>query len=156
MGTLSTVTRGSSRCHPRGLGQVEGRETTEKLKSIPNDKSTGVFDQFVGFPATFKINLTFDSIAKVDLTVDHAGKGGRARICEEIGMKERERSEDSTFEISHKSFCAAVEGIYDHLTICGTGYFYASVLETWSGGCALPRGFCAYMGCFLRKVERKS
>ena len=87
MGELSTVTRGSSRCHPRGLfpkivfkyeKKMEGR--TKNSKNVPNNENSWILRQLVLLSTYFKIDLTPNSIAEINLAIDQVGKRGCTRI----------------------------------------------------------------------------
>ena len=79
MGVLSTVTRGSSRCHPRGLrndrmGTLSVRVRREE--DIPDNQDCRFFGELVLLAASLEVDLATNSIVHVDLTCNQVGEGG--------------------------------------------------------------------------------
>ena len=78
------VTRGSSRCQPRGLNNSESKQLTMCGGVSPNDKDGGFLRQPVRFSAGLKINSTPDSVTQVDLAVEQIGECRCVRVYDRV------------------------------------------------------------------------
>jgi len=73
------VTRGSSRCHPRGLSSKRFSMNSGGGKTnsnVPNNENSWILSQLVLLSTYFKVDLTPDCIAEVNLAIYHVGEGG--------------------------------------------------------------------------------
>lgn len=114
----------------------------------PDDEHSWILAKLVLLSTRFEVNLTLDSVAQIDLPVDHVGECGCARICKIKSYinnavpipppKSTEIRKLRTLKVSHESLCSAVQSVDDHLPVSWTGNFDTSVLETRSGWYTVP------------------
>jgi hypothetical protein len=114
--------------------------------SVPNDQHGCLASrlQLVFLATNVRVNLTTDSIPKVNLAVEHVleCRGRRIWITSRLLREPKDKANGSglTLEVSHEGLRARVERVDDHFAVGRTGNLNSTILQAWGGGCANPCG----------------
>ena len=147
------VTRGSSRCHPRGLGTCQHKTWVRNGTYIPDNENSWVLRELVFLSTSLEIDLATNGITEVNLAVEHVGKSGCARVYMCVSATSSARRVSLTFKVGHEGLGTAVQGVDNHLPVGGASDFDETVLETRGGLDTVPRWLVADGGCLWEEVE---
>jgi hypothetical protein len=135
------------------LGDVSNRGGDNE----PDDKSRGVFDELVGLAIGLEVNLTTDSVAKVDLAIEDILESRRVGVWKqragELLLSTRRGERKHTLEVGHEGLGTTVQGIDDHLAVSGAGDFDPAIFQAGRRWCADPGGISADVAGLRGKVE---